>query len=208
MLKKTTFFLLIMTAILLVGCNSGSASDESPPPPDVIGNSPASTPDQTSSTGDNSETPSQNDEETQPDSNDPAEFYFIYNGVEVRMGEPALPIIEKLGPYQEYFESPSCAFDGIDKSWYYSGFIVHAYPYEGDDFILSVCLTDDSSGTDTQIYIGNTYEDMVAAYGSGYEQNQDQYLYRLGGTSLSFIISGGFIASITYRYEDAPELEL
>jgi hypothetical protein len=84
--------------------------------------------------------------------------------------------------------------------------VVHAYPVDGEDFILSVILTDDSSGTGKSVFIGMGYDDMVAAHGNGYERNQDQFLYRLGNTSLSFIIPHDSIASITYRYEDAPEL--
>jgi len=207
MLKKAAILILIISMFILSGCASATPEEndtpytpeevEVPPATDLI-STPQDDPDTTE--------PQTDEAETGNDSQDV--FFFVINGVEVRMGEPALPIIEKLGQYNDFFEAPSCAFEGFDRSWYYSGFVVHAYPDGDEDFILSVVLNDDANGTDRRVFIGMSYEDMVAAYGSDYEQNQDQFLYRLGSTSLAFIISDDFIASITYRYEDAPELEL
>jgi hypothetical protein len=204
--------ILISTA-LFAGCGNGAFDpDDIPQPPD---NSSASQPHDepiaepgnasngNGSITDDNNTPAPNHDNPQADDND--EFFFIFNGVEIRMGQPALPIIDKLGPPHEYFEAPSCAFDGVDKSWYYSGFVIHAFPLNDEDFILSVILNDDSNRTEKRVFIGMDYDDMVAAYGSDYERNQDQFLYRHGDTSLSFIIPDDFIASISYRYENAPE---
>lgn len=136
------------------------------------------------------------------------EFAIIARGELIKMGVLVDPIVDNLGEPMHFFEVPSCAFDGNDRVWFYSGFELHAFPDGDEHFVLSVVLNDDSNGTENGVFIGMTYEQMVAVYGDGYEQNIDQFKYIRGGTSLAFIISDGFITSITYRFEDAPEVEM
>jgi len=205
MLKKITLFALIITAFLVAGCSNGeSDSNDIPKETETAETPPPS--DSAPAENDNTATPEPVIETPQPGNNIQEGFFFTAGDVEIHMSAPALPIIEKIGEPLQYFEAPSCAFDGVDKSWFYNSFEIHAYPVDGEDFILSVILNDDIYGTDKFIYIGMTYDDMIAAYGNDYEQEEDQYLYRLGGTSLAFILLDDDIIQITYRYEDAPEL--
>ena len=41
-----------------------------------------------------------------------------------------------------YFEAPSCAFDGIDKTYTYAGFELLTYPKDDKDYVSSVVLKD------------------------------------------------------------------
>ena len=207
MLRKTAIIIMIISATLLIlaGCGNETPEQAAPSPTPAPTAAPAApTPTPTAAP---TSTPEVEDNGDSSGPEDDEGFSFTINGVEIIMGHPAFPIIENLGEPQNYHESISCAFDGIDRSWYFNGFIVHAYPLGDEDFILSVILTDDINGTDRRIYLGMTYDDMVRAYGSDYERDQDQYLYRLGSTSLAFIMQDGYIGQITYRYEDAPELQ-
>jgi uncharacterized lipoprotein NlpE involved in copper resistance len=208
-LRKTVFTLLIVTAslLLLVGCGNGAPeSGTTPQTPEVTAAPATPTPTPTATPMQGGNTDTTQPDETDPQAGDDDVFFFVVGGVEIRMGQPALPIIEELGDPLHYHEAISCAFEGLDKSWHYSGFVVHAYPLDGDDFILSVILVDDTHVTERRVYLGMSYEDMVSAYGSDYERNHDQFLYRRGGTSLAFIIPDDYIGQITYRYEDAPEM--
>ena len=51
---------------------------------------------------------------------DPQEenFSFTYNGTKITLGAEAAPIIDALGEPRSYTEEPSCAFDGMDKTYY------------------------------------------------------------------------------------------
>ncbi len=44
------------------------------------------------------------------------------------MNEDVAPILSGLGNYNNYAESPSCAFKGLDKIYSYSGFDLYTYP--------------------------------------------------------------------------------
>jgi len=201
MLRKTALTVLIIAALLVAGCTSDTQNP----------NAETGEPEATQATPTPTPTP-EPDIETPPPADSQTGntfgegFFFTVNGIDIHMSAPALPIIEKLGEPDNYFEAPSCAFEGVDKSWFYQSFEVHSYPVEGEDFILSVILLDDVYGTDKFIYIGMTYDDMIAAYGTDYERTEDQFMYRLGGTSLAFIFLDDDIIQITYRYEDAPTL--
>ncbi len=74
-------------------------------------------------------------------------YAFIYNGVSVTMDADAAPIIEKLGEPASYFEAASCAFEGLDKMYTYSGFEIDTYPVGDKDYVSSVILKDDSVST-------------------------------------------------------------
>ena len=139
--------------------------------------------------------------ETAPAGPTQAEGYaFTVRGVTVSMGQPAGPYIESLGEPQNLFEAPSCAFEGIDRIYTYPGFQLYTFPKDGADYVLSVILTDDSLATDKGIYLGRTLADVTAAYGGGYAQNQGEYTYTLGSSSLSFLIEDGEVAAIAWRY--------
>ena len=55
---------------------------------------------------------------------DPQEenFSFTYNGIKITLGAEAAPIIDALGEPRSYTEEPSCAFEGMDKTYYYGSF--------------------------------------------------------------------------------------
>ena len=131
-------------------------------------------------------------------------FEFDSGGVTVRMGDAAADVVDSFGEPLNYFEAPSCAFDGIDRIYYYRGFEVYTFPVDGVDFISSVNLTDDSVETREGVYLGMSLDDMTAAYGDGFAQNLGQYTYTLGDSSLSFLVENGVLVSITYNYLDTP----
>lgn len=127
-------------------------------------------------------------------------FIFEYNGVEIPLHAKAAPIIEDLGEAKDYFEAESCAFQGLDKTYYYSGFELTTYPKDKDtDCISVIYFNDDSVSTKEGIYIGSSEADVVEAYGNEYEGGEGSYSYTRGDNSLMFIIEDGIVTSITYQ---------
>ena len=132
-------------------------------------------------------------------------YCFKANGVVIQMGAPAAPVVDALYEPLNYFEAPSCAFDGVDRIYYYRGFELYTYPVDDVDFISSINLTDDSVETPEGVYLGLGLDEVIGAYGDGYEQNFGQYSYPLDDSSLSFLIEDGAITAITYHYTNMPE---
>jgi hypothetical protein len=169
--------------MLLIGCSKEDT-------PDDIG-----LPDDEPVSGQDSKT---DDTGSTEDVTDPG-YVFEYNGVTIQMNTDVKPVLEALGEPQQYFEAESCAFKGLDKTWYYSGFELTTYPKDDKtDYISSVYFSDDSVSTPEGIYIGSTVEDMIAAYGENYKGGNNSYTYEKGESSIIFIAEEGEVTAITY----------
>lgn len=126
-------------------------------------------------------------------------FSFVTNGVTVPMNVDAAPIIEALGDPVEYFEAASCAFQGLDKIYTYNGFEINTYPKDNKDYISTVYFLDDSVATDKNIYLGSTLDEVLAAYGEDYTEENGEYTYVLGQTKLCILVEEDSVTSITYK---------
>ena len=129
---------------------------------------------------------------------DPASWKYTVQGVDILMHAPAAPILEALGEPVSYTEEASCAFTGLDKTYYYGGFYIQTYPMGDEDFIYSAWLVDDSSTTPEGIYIGATQAEVEAAYGSDGFNGSNAYIMPGTTSTLTVIIDGGVVSSIQY----------
>jgi hypothetical protein len=178
-MKKGIIFFAVL--LLLVGCNKKEVVPV--------------TSDTDNVSGDNANTENNESEATGELAKG---FMFEYEGITIPMNTDAAPITEALGEPVEYFEAASCAFQGLDKIYYYNGFELSTYPSEDKDMISTVNLLDDSVTTDQGIYLGATLDEVIAAYGDDYVQSMDSYTYLLNDSKLVFIFEGDAVISITY----------
>ena len=49
-------------------------------------------------------------------------YVFLAGDVSISIDAEAAPVLTALGAWKEYAESPSCAFEGMDKVYTYAGF--------------------------------------------------------------------------------------
>lgn len=125
-------------------------------------------------------------------------YVFEYSGVSVEMDAPASAIVEKLGDGYQYFESASCAFDGIDKTYIYPHFELMTYPDNGVDRVQALYIKDDLAATKEGLCIGSTLEDMQRLYGTSGEQSGNEYTFEKGGMLLKIQITDEKVSYITY----------
>lgn len=125
-------------------------------------------------------------------------YAFKYKDVTIYMNDKADAIVNALGKPLEYFEAKSCAFDGLDKTYYYGGFELHTYPMNNIDYVSSILFTDDSVSTAEGICLGSSLDNLLKAYGDGYAEENGAYTYTSGKSKLSFIIEDNAVASIEY----------
>ena len=125
-------------------------------------------------------------------------YMFENGGAQVEIDAEAEPILEKLGEPQSSYEAPSCAFGDLDKVWTYSGYRVDTYQIEGVDYISDVIFTDDSVSTPEGVSIGDSVDDMKAAYGEPTSMDGSQAIYESGNMKLVFLLDGDTITTIEY----------
>ncbi len=123
-------------------------------------------------------------------------YTFTSGSTVIVMGAEAADIIDALGEPKNYFESESCAFEGLDKVYSYSGFKLNTYPVDDVDYILSVVFSDDTVETDLGITIGSSKDDVLAAYGDPTEEKTAALIYESGNTKITFGISGDTVATV------------
>lgn len=126
-------------------------------------------------------------------------YTFSYNGTVIEIDADAAPILDKLGEPVSYFEAPSCAFEGMDKTYTYNGFELDTYPTGDKDFVSTIVLKDDSVTTPEGICIGDTREKLLQAYPDGGTEENGMLVYERDGMKLCFILKEDEVASIEYR---------
>lgn len=132
---------------------------------------------------------------TQPDA---SSWKYTVRGVDVMMHAEAAPVLDALGEAVSYTEEASCAFTGLDKTYYYGGFYLQTYPIGDADYIYSVWLVDDSSATPEGIYIGASKADVEAAYGADGFNGENAYILTGTTSTLTIILTDGTVSSIQY----------
>ena len=129
-------------------------------------------------------------------------FIFKYNGVSVIINTPMGNILKSLPSDYDYQESPSCAGQGIAKTFTYNhgSFSIQTNPVGKEDSISMILLGDDTVSTAEGIFIGNTVEQVKAAYGNPDESStEDSIVYIKGSSQLTFQISDGKVVTIAYQ---------
>lgn len=107
-------------------------------------------------------------------------------------------VLDELGEAASYFESASCAFQGLDKVYTYDHFQIETYPDGDKDMISSIILLDDLIATPEGISIGMTEQDVENAYGTDCEDIKGMKVYTKDEKHLAFLIRDGVIESIQY----------
>ncbi len=124
-------------------------------------------------------------------------WVFKKGDVTIHMDDPAEPIISALGTYQDKFEAPSCAFDGMDTVYSYPGFEVMTYKAKDTEKVSGVVLRDDTVETMEGLFIGSSAEDVAKKYGESVEGKNNLNLTK-GNSDLLFIFKDGVVTSIQY----------
>lgn len=129
---------------------------------------------------------------------DPDSWTYNVRDVDVMMHAPAAPVLEALGEPVSYTKEASCAFTGLDKTYFYGGFYLQTYPIGDEDYIYSVWLIDDSSTTPEGIYIGAPQSEVEAAYGTTGYNGTNAYIMTGTTSKLTIIMDNGVVSSIQY----------
>ena len=152
------------------------------------------------------ETPTSTGSDPAPQTTQPAEtgsvgqnedWAFQAGGIEIRVDDDMADVLTALGEPQSYFEAESCAFEGLDKTYTYSGYVITTRPDGDKDYVSSIRLTDDSVATPEGLYIGSSVADVTATYGAQ-DSATGLYVYVVGNTSLQIITENDAVISIEY----------
>lgn len=141
-----------------------------------------------------------------PDDNKPNKpadenFSITYNGVKIAPGLPMADLLVELGEADSYTESPSCAFEGMDKTYGYQSMNIQTYTVDGEDYVYCFWFVDDlhnDAKTAEGIHIGSSLADVQAVYNSANFNGTNAYLFTKGNGQLTIILENDTVTSIQY----------
>lgn len=126
-------------------------------------------------------------------------YSFEYKGTSISVNTDIDPIVEKIGEPSSKFEAPSCAGQGTDFIYTYSGFEIDTSPFENiTNAIAAIIIVSDEVETPEGITIGSTKEDVEAAYGTDYTESNGMMTYQKGDMKLNILIKNNAVDSIQY----------
>lgn len=125
-------------------------------------------------------------------------FVYMDQQVQIAVDCPAEEIIAKLGEPVSVQEAGNSLYGSLDKHYQYDGFEVSTYQLGDMDYISAVFIDNEDSATPEGIRVSMTKEDMEAAYGMEYVEEDDICTYEKDGKGLEFMIDDGKIAYIQY----------
>lgn len=128
----------------------------------------------------------------------PDTYFFLVGDFAVTIDQDMAEVLAALGEPQSYFEAASCAFEGLDKIYTYSGFQITTRPDGDKDYVNSILLTDDSVSTPEGIYIGSPALDVADTYGVLRGSDSGSSMLTLDNVTLSIILEEGKVISIEY----------
>ncbi len=124
---------------------------------------------------------------------------FTVNGTEIKMGADATDILKALGEPKSVTEEASCAFEGLDKTYFYGNFYLTTYPNGDKENVYTCWFMDDTLTTDENIYIGASEDAVKSAYGADSYNGTNAYVVKKGASKLTVIIEEGCVSAITYE---------
>ncbi len=116
----------------------------------------------------------------------------------VKIDADMADVLAVLGEPLKYFEAASCAFDGLDKTYTYAGYVILTRPDGKKDYVNSIQLTDDSVQTPEGAYIGLMADAVKDLYGKPAEETATLISYTDGNTTLNFVLKDAKVISIEY----------
>lgn len=146
---------------------------------------------------DAAEAPSESEEDA-PAASSGKGYVFESDGITIGVDMDMAPVADALGEPKSIFEEPSCAAQGTAYLYTYPGFTINTYPDGENNLVGYITLKDDTVATPEGIDLSKTKEDVIAAYGEDYEEDDKKITYEKDGMTLNFIFSGDDIASIEY----------
>ncbi len=123
---------------------------------------------------------------------------FAYKGIEIPMNALAQPIVDQLGEPKSFTEEASCAYEGMDRTYFYGSFYLQTYAAQDGERVQSLWIVDDTITTPEGVYIGMNRDGVAAAYGEENFADNGACIMADGDISLTILFENDAVSSIQY----------
>lgn len=127
------------------------------------------------------------------------EWSMNVNGKELYVG---MDMPKDLGEPNNYFESASCAIQGLDKDYTYGSILVKTEDDGKTERIVGLTILDDGAATNMGVTIGDSRDKVIDAHSTPKSETETAIIYAAGeGVIAKFLLREGVVTSITYTVE-------
>ncbi len=138
-----------------------------------------------------------------PETPMPSGYGVVINEVTIEIDAVAEPVLDAMGERESYDESPTCAFEGMDKVYGYGSFEIKTYTLGGVEYIHSIYLLDDTWSTREGLTIGDSRDKAEKLYGEFGIATDAGLMYDLGDVRLTILLNtDGKVTNIQYVKEE------
>lgn len=144
-----------------------------------------------------------NDED--PDEGQNGTYSFLYENVEIAVGDKAAPVLESLRAYNPQSSVKASCLSGVageDVTYVLPGFRIQTFRLQegdADEQIRLIILSDDSVSTREGIAIGAAAQSVKDVYGEADEETEYRLSYTRGTMRLAFGLRDGTVTNISYE---------
>lgn len=125
-------------------------------------------------------------------------YFFTSKGVRFTANMNCADVVAALGDPTSYYEAPSCAFDGMEKTYNYSNFEIGTYEDGELDRIAIILIRNDLVTTEEGVAVGDSADKVTSIYGAADESSDRVLTYKKGEMKLYFFVENGKVTSIEY----------
>ena len=127
------------------------------------------------------------------------DFRFTYREAEIGINAEAGPVLYRLGEPVQCTQSPSCAFEGMDTTYYHGGIYLTTATVEGTERIIRAWFADDTVCTGEGLKIGDSRDRAQELYGpEGFREDGIWEAVR-GNTRLVITFAEDMVDGIIYE---------
>ncbi len=137
-------------------------------------------------------------EEKQEDNNEEQKLEYVVDidGMNLTPGQNI--DVTKLKEGYDYFEIPSCAFEGIDKVYTYDDYELTIANVDGVDKVYSVYYSGDGVSTKEGIKVSDEVAKVKDIYGEDFTLDGEDIYYSDGNLNILFLTNNDVVVGITY----------
>ena len=121
---------------------------------------------------------------------------IVLDGVEVNLSSDMESVKGSISKIPQYSEKASNYYEGFDKIYNYSDFVILTVPKDGTDQINQIDINGGNYKTKKGVGIGSSFDDVKAAYGNGFSQAGSVYSY------YAYTASTEYIPCLYFKIED------
>jgi len=132
-------------------------------------------------------------------------YHFEYKGVSIKPGMKADEVVSAIDDEYDKFEAESCAAQGLAITYTYGGgvFTIYTEDENGLAVVKMITLFKPDVATPEGIKVGDSKEQVEAAYGQPTMSDEDSSEYIKDGLEVSFVFDNGAVEMINYSAEES-----